>query len=160
MSAAPDQPLDLIVCPDCGAAVVAGDKLCWLCSRPMEPVAASSRAALPPADLVRRGRAGDVTFAVLMVLTVAAVALVCVGAAMDEPGIGIGIAVLAAPALLAVLVGWLKARGRGRPLGPSDVLARFALSFAVVIGAVAALFVAAVVALFAFCIYLLSSGNI
>lgn len=158
-----EQPLDLVVCPDCGASVVVGEKLCWLCSRKMDGqgqgASRGRRASGPlPADAARRGAAGDVTFTVLMGLTVVALGLVCIGAGMDEPGVAIGIAIVAAPALLAVLVGWLRARAKGAPLGPIEVIARFALSFAVLLGSLAALTVAACIAMFFFCIYLISQS--
>jgi hypothetical protein len=126
------KPQDLVhVCPDCGAENPAGSPRCWLCRGPLEVQGKPATAARPRARTVV-----GLGFWVLLL----ALVVVCVGAMMEYPGLGILVAVVGTPALLFLL----------RIAQPGSGMER-ASGLLATAGAVMALVVAAIIAFVAVC---------
>lgn len=125
MSSAPaDHLLELVICPECDAAVGASLPKCWLCGHPMD----SPFKGKPPGALPAKMATSDLSReAVLNVsLGVAAVVLLVITAAVwaQEPALGFGLAFVIVPALVITLVSGLISRLQGNVMTP---LARFAV---------------------------------
>lgn len=153
---------DAIPCLECGATNMPRARRCWLCSRPIEPLVeaklATERAEDPDDPLTAyRAPGADLgpsqTFlsSTLLILTAVTV-LVGVGIALNDAGPAVTYAIVMAPALLATYVASARRESRGKPLSPGGKVVAFLLSIAAVIGLLMLLVVAALVALFVFCL--------
>ncbi len=114
------------VCPECGAENHATSIRCWLCRAPLEAKAAPVPAAVPRARVVV-----GLGFWVLLL----ALVVVGVGAAVEYPGLGILVAVVGTPALVAV---FRSSRAGGRMEKASGLLATAGAVMAVVVAAIMA----------------------
>lgn len=143
------------VCPHCRAENSPDNKLCWLCRAPLgkEPVTAELAAKPRPLPLAE-GFFWTLTIACLGLLV-----LVGVGIAQDDAGMLIPYAILLTPALLATLVRSLVSASRGKRVSGKEVFMTLLLSASVTILVVVGLFVAAIAALFAYCVYVCGGGG-
>jgi len=125
-SASPTPPA---ACPDCGAALKPFATQCWLCHRLL----------VVEAELVEPGSPFEAQYAppkwvnpaqfsletLMLVITLIAV---CLGMIMALPGLGIVVAIVAAPALVRTLMAGYQERKSGTPMTLGEKLLTFAAS--------------------------------
>jgi hypothetical protein len=144
--------LNTTTCPECGASLAAGEKTCWLCRRALEQAqgqpgqrpGARKRAAAP-------FEGDSLVWAVLGVLAL----LVCVGLMLEQPGVGILLAIVATPALVRTAVVEMRQREQGKPMTAGHRILAFVSS----IGVVATVGVAAVVTFYVTCLAVCFGGS-
>lgn len=119
------------VCPDCGAAVKPLDATCWLCRRSL---VVEAEVVGSPA----RPRANPAQFSLETLMLVITLIAVCLGMIMALPGVGILVAIVAAPALVRTLVAGYQDRAAGTPMTLSEKLLTFAASTGVALAVLAA----------------------
>ncbi len=149
-----------IPCLECGATNMAEARRCWLCSKPIEPLASVEVAKetdpdnpftayrAPMAEIAPSRAFQSTTLLVLAVVTL----LVLVGIALIDGGAAVGYAIVLVPALLATYVAASRREARGTPLSPGGKVLAFVLSIMAVTGILLLLAVAAAIALFLFCL--------
>ena len=122
-------PTPAAACPDCGAALKPLATKCWLCHRLL----------VVEAELVEPGSPFESQYAspkwvnpaqfsletLMLVITLIAV---CLGMIMALPGLGIVVAIVAAPALVRTLMAGYQERKAGAPLTLGEKLLTFAAS--------------------------------
>lgn len=177
----PEQPLDLVICPECDAAVSATSRFCWLCRHQMDspfkgrsasPFAPQGASAAYPGHVSVVAQ-GDPSRELVLNLSLAGVALVLVlmtvAVWMHEPFFGIALAFVLVPPLLITLSSGLISRLSGQTMKPAKRVAIFIKSavatfvVAAVTGAVAIIVAAVVIisliiALFEACFKMLGGG--
>jgi hypothetical protein len=121
-------------CPDCGAEVPAESLKCWLCHRQLavqaELVEPTSPFRAPPR------RASPAQFSLETLMLVITLIAVCLGVIMAAPGLGILVAIVAAPALVRTLVAGYQERRAGTPMTLSEKLLAFLASTGVAVAVV------------------------
>lgn len=152
-----EPPLELLLCPECGASNTRQARACWLCARPVD--AQAPAAGSPFADQRRPDDRGAWTFGVSALVLVVTLAALGVGIWQIEPGWAVIYAVAVTPPLVATFVTSLRRQAEGRPLTALQKLGAFALSAGVMLAAIPLLIVAVGVALFIFCMALMAAGN-
>jgi hypothetical protein len=138
-------------CPHCGTRIKAGDTKCWLCQEET-----SIRAGMPEdvargRELARRIKLPEPhrEFGVTAVFGVLAI-LICLGLAMEAPGVLVVIVVLATPALIRTAMAASK-RGEGAPMSGLGIAGIFFSTLGVIVLVGLASFLAFAVACFAVC---------
>ena len=107
------------------------------------------------------GRDSGVSGSSISLLLVAlALILVCIGVSIESPGLGILLALVAAPAMIRTLVVHERRQGQGRPLSPAGAIGVFFASFAATIGIGILVVVAIVVAFFIICLAAFQFGSL
>ena len=139
----------LVICPQCRADNPAHN--CWLCHAPLAGAAEVVTAELVNAP--HRIPLSEMFFLALTVLCLFALVLVGIGIAEQDPGMLVGYFILLAPALIATLAKTLSAKAHGKPVTASQVFLTFLLSASITVAVVVVLMAAAIVALFAYCLY-------
>ena len=128
-SAGPEPDL----CPRCGADVEPGRMTCWLCSAPLGVAARAGEGASPAAAIPRTAFVPpDHTYSLQSLLLIITLVAVSLGIAVQVPGLGIPLAVLAAPALIRTMVIRGRRRVKGQPMTAGDKVLAFLGSLAVV----------------------------
>lgn len=151
-------PIELVLCPECGAALPPADPQCWLCGRPMER-GATRRPPAGPRPMTPTSVAATTVLALTTVALVGFLLLIGVASFQEAPGVTLAmVGVLTVP-LLVVLTGLARGHERGQAPSLLDLLARYLLSLMVVVGVLVMLAVAAVAAFVAFCFYAMSTGK-
>ena len=142
-----------VVCFECQASNRPGTRKCWLCG-------ATLNGDVPYAEIVDEPvqlGGGQFSLAELMILiTVVAIAA---GIWAQDPGTGFSVTVIGLPALVATFVRTLRRRRRGENVTWADKVATFLLTAAMTFTILTMIAVAAVIALFIFCIYLVSTAG-
>jgi len=131
-------------CPFCGAKTSQGAAECWMCHGALD-AAPPVIVAPPVAGRARRDANYQFSLASLMLLVT--LSAVIFGAAALEPGLGIMLAMLAAPPLVFTAVTAARRRAREQPLTPRDKVVLFAGAFATFV----VVLIAAGIAFFATC---------
>lgn len=159
----PSAPIHPVRCLDCGANNVNTSQRCWLCGKELalepELIDQALRTAYqsPLATSVQgaeEGLGGLITSLVL----VAVIVLLGLGIAADEPGMLVPYFLVVVPAFAGMHVAVSRYRAKGRPLGAVGRVVAFFVSIAVVFGLLALLAVAAVAALFLYCLVTQGGG--
>jgi hypothetical protein len=132
-----------LICPDCGAANRAGEKLCFLCGQSLETTWTKSRAlareSIEPithaAGTKRTGGAGAFsgerrTSQISSLLLLIAVIVVCAGVYRVDPVKGLGLGVVVVPALLYTVFAAFESRSAGKPMDVFDKVGSFVLALA------------------------------
>jgi hypothetical protein len=131
-------------CPECGAALAPDSRDCWLCharqSTPSLETKTAQRTALRPWQFSLQS--------LIVAITMTAVWL---GLIVTEPGLGIVVTLLAAPALIRMLFPTHYQRASGTPTTPSEKLMSGAVSTVAALAAVVATLTAGAMALVAAC---------
>jgi hypothetical protein len=121
-------------CPECGAAVKSADMNCWLCHRPLvvtaELVEPGSPFAGRPAPPKWVNPAQFSLETLMLVITLIAV---CLGMVMALPGLGVLVAIVAAPALVRTLIAGYQDRKAGTPMTLGEKLLTFLASTGVTV---------------------------
>lgn len=130
-------------CSDCGATLPETADSCWLCKRSV--VEGQSPFSEEPISSIERRAAFQFSIATMMMLVT--LCAVIMGAFSVSPGLGIALAVLAAPAWLRTCMVAARRRGRGRPMTAQEKMWAFGGS----LGVVAAIVIAAGIAFYATC---------
>ena len=134
-----------MACSECGASNSDGAGKCWLCAATMRDVNPfASPVAEPPAFVSWNPR----SFSLATLLAVLTLTAVCIGVTVQAPGIGIGLAVLSAPALVRTVGIGKRHKAKGQPLTIGAKLLAFLGSLAVVTTIAVASFIAFVVICF------------
>lgn len=97
------------LCPQCGAALPPGTEACGSCQA--QPESPAGQSPFAP----RRDHA-PIQFSLGSMMLLVTLAAVVLGAAAIAPGLGIGLAILAAPALIRTAVVASRQRSAGHPL--------------------------------------------
>lgn len=175
---ASEQPLDLVTCPECEAAVPEASRYCWLCGHQMDSPFKGRMAAAPAAIAGSPAQAkspvsSDPSRDLVLNVSLGAVALMLVlmTAAVwaQEPILGVGLAFVLAPPLAITLIGGLISRLSGSVMTPAKRMLLFVkstLAMLVVatvtaaIGIIIAAFVIVglIIALFQACFKMLGGG--
>ena len=139
-------------CEHCGTNIPAHAANCWLCSggNPYASSSLTGRSDTEPRASLSERRVQGVCTALLGVSVVLAV-LVGIGFAVQDPGMLVPYAIVIGPPLLATLIRVVIEVGSRKPLKPSSLLLTMYGSFAITVGVIALLFVAALAALFVIC---------
>lgn len=118
-------------CSECGAALWSDSRDCWLCharqSTPWPETKTAPREALQPWQFSLQS----------LIVAITAIA-VCLGLIITEPGWGVVVAILAAPALIRMLFPAHYDRARSTPTTPSEKLMSGAVSTVAAVAAVLA----------------------
>jgi hypothetical protein len=121
------------ICAECGATLRPPAEKCWLCGKALE----TGEGATGESPFAAERRAGRQFSLSSLMLTITLLAVV-LGVARISPGIGIGLAIVATPALLRTCVAAVRRKSRGRPMTPREKLSVFAASLGVVLTIVVA----------------------
>jgi len=120
-----------VYCPECGAALWPDARHCWLCharqSTPSPETKTAPREALQPWQF-------SLQSLIVMITTIA----VCLGLIITEPGLGIVVVILAAPALIRMIFPAYYGRTRSTPTTLSEEAMRGAVSIVATVAAVLA----------------------
>jgi hypothetical protein len=147
-------------CRDCGAAVTPEATCCWLCGKDLRADATGGTGVLPVrggALATRQGRAAEAAatpqgaasespfapgagpaerrtlfqFSLASMLLIITLCAVVLGAFSVAPVLGIGLAVLATPALVWTCVTAMRRRARGQPMDPVAKVSLFVAALAI-----------------------------
>jgi hypothetical protein len=110
-------------CRDCGAAVKPLDRQCWLCHRSLVVEAELVEPDYAPPKWINPAQFSLETL--MLVITLIAV---CLGMIMAEPGVGVLVAIVAAPALVRTLIAGYQDRKAGTPMTLGEKLLTFTAS--------------------------------
>ena len=135
-------------CPECGVLLNPGDANCWLChALPPTLVAADvvRRAGLGELDDTHAATGGRFQFGLSSILLFVTLFAILCSIIKMSPGLGIPLAILAAPALLRTCVVALRQSARGKSMSAGEKTQLFVLSIFMV-------FLVAVAAIIAFCV--------
>jgi len=92
----PPQP----ACPECGAPLSAGQKMCWLCwTKVIDKDVNPYSSPRPPAD-----NTVGFQFSIATLFLITTLAAVCLGVFSLSPGLGILVSVVAMPALVRTMI--------------------------------------------------------
>ncbi len=147
------------ICGGCGSTNDPRFERCWLCQRRMKPPKPGSSPFEPSAALVRANQAAERSSLAASILLPGLVAIVCLGASLESPSLGAILALLAAPGLVRVWIGSVKARSAGQPMAGGKKVWTFAKTTFVTVSIAAGgllvvagvAFIAMVVAVLSFC---------
>lgn len=129
-------------CPECGATLRSQASRCWLCAKTIE---ASTAVTARPSSPTEQFAARQFSLSSLM-LTITLLAVV-LGVARLSPGIGIGLAIVATPALVRTCITAVRRKTRGQPMTPLEKVGVFSAT----LGAVLTVLIAAGAAFYATC---------
>lgn len=139
-----------VLCVDCGTTNDARASTCWLCGQILGP---STTVRVPQGPSTVPAGAVDWTSAGI----VAALIVVGAGLGAVQPGLLIPYALIATPALISMFVKSHRQREQGHPMTPAEKVLKFIVSAAMVMGMLAGITVAIVIAgamvLFAICFF-------
>jgi hypothetical protein len=121
-------PQALAHCPDCGAEAPADSLKCWLCHRQLAVQAELVDEDSPRSHRAPPRRTSGVQFSLETLMLVITLFAVCLGVIMAAPGLGILVAIVAAPALVRTLVAGYQERKAGTPLTLGEKLLTFLAS--------------------------------
>ena len=139
-----------IVCPQCRADNPPHAGKCWLCHAPL------AGRELVTAELAPQARPLPLAEAFFWTLTggcLLLLVLVGIGIAQTDPGLLIVYVIVLAPALIATLARSLLSIQRGQGVSGMEVFLTLLFSASVTVLVVVVLFVAVIVAFFAYCLY-------
>jgi hypothetical protein len=145
------------VCPHCRAENFGDARQCWLCFAPF-----SDGEEIVLAEVVEKQRRSPLTEGFFLLLTFACLVLMAIvglGLAQEDRGFLIPYMILITPPILATVSRTISSASQGKPVSAMDVFLTFLISASVTVLIVMVLFVAAVVALFALCLYMLSQAR-
>ena len=134
------------ICPECGAALPANAKYCWLCRGEAQPVA---EAAAPSSPFAEHRAAYQFSLSSLM-LTITLVA-VLLGVFRIAAGLGIVLTILVTPAFLRTCITTARRKARGQPVSLGAKLRLFASTFGIAVGSVIIVVAAVVAAVSTYC---------
>lgn len=125
-------------CPECGAAARPADVNCWLCHRPLVVTAELVEAGPPFAGRPAPPKwVNPAQFSLETLMLVITLIAVCLGMIMALPGLGVLVAIVAAPALVRTLVAGYQERSAGTPLTLGEKLLTFLASTGVSLAVIA-----------------------
>ena len=157
-STAPENtPLELKTCRECGADCETKAAHCWLCGADLK-----GQVEIVVAEIVDEPppyAPGDTFFAVLSAIVAVVVLLVGIGAAVSDPGMAIGFAIIVVPALVATVVRAQQTRARQGYVTWGERLATFMVSVSLMFALLSLLSMAAIVAFIFYCFYALGTGQ-
>lgn len=136
-------------CPECGAVQISGRTDCWLCFRRMSDVIIAELVVLPK-EITPDATTFNLA-SIFLIITLIAVGL---GLAASEPGFAVIFVIIVVPALIATVRLVQKRTIHGEQIGVLQKIATFMVSSLAVVGLLLVIAVAAVVALFAVCLFL------
>jgi hypothetical protein len=147
-----------VVCAQCRAENPAYNKHCWLCHAPL-----ARKSEVVTAELASKPRPMPLAEAFFWILTAGCLlvlVLVGIGIAQTDPGLLVVYAIVLAPALIATLARSLLSVQRGHRVSGMEVFLTLLFSASVTILVVVVLFIAVIVAFFAYCLYICGSGKL
>jgi hypothetical protein len=116
-------------CRDCGAAIQPQDSQCWLCHRLLAVEAELVEPGSPLAPQYAPPKwVNPAQFSLETLMLVITLIAVCLGMIMAAPGVGVLVAIVAAPALVRTLVAGYQDRQAGTPMTLGEKLLTFAAS--------------------------------
>jgi hypothetical protein len=147
------------LCPGCGAKNRTDASFCFLCRqllpRPVDDT-------VPPLEVARLGKSTSfaqshqararTTFSLSAIILVIALIAVWLGVLRESRGLGVALAVLAAPALGRTLTAVDTAAARGQSMTATQKVLRFMLSWATVVAVAGVIVVAFAIAGAAICL--------
>ncbi len=136
-------------CPECGAGMPPDARTCWLCHGRPGPAATVGESPFAATE-----RHAAVQFSLASMLLLVALFAVIFGVAAIAPGLGVGLAILSAPALIRTAIVASRRRSVGHPL---DMWTKVWV-FAGTLGLIAVILAAAVGAFIATCFPLGAAG--
>jgi hypothetical protein len=133
-----------IYCTQCGAQIAGWDATCWLCKQSL------AADALVVSDVPRAFESAEASaqFGLSTLMLVVTVVCICLGLIAIAPGLIIPLLVVVVPALIRSTVAL---RVSGRPVSTVDKVTNFVTSVGIILGILAAGFVALCVAFVAIC---------
>lgn len=146
-----------LTCPHCRAENPPHHKLCWLCYAPL-----GREREIVTAELVQKARPLPLAEAFFWTLTAGCLlvlVLVGIGIAQEDAGMLIPYAIVLAPALIATLARSMLSLSRGKSVSGMEVFFTLLFSASVTVLVVVVLFVAVIVAFFAYCLYVCGQGG-
>lgn len=146
-----------LVCPNCRADNPPYAGKCWLCHAPL-----GGEKEFVTAELVQKARPLPLAEGFFWVLTAGCLlvlVLVGIGIAQEDAGMLILYAIVLAPALIATAARSLLSLQRGKGVSGMEVFLTLLFSTSVTILVVVVLFVAVIVAFFAYCLYVCGQGG-
>jgi hypothetical protein len=146
-----------LVCPHCRAENPPHHKLCWLCHAPL-----TWGQEVVTAELVQKARPlplADAFFWILTAGCLLVLVLVGIGIAQEDPAMLILYAIVLAPALIATLARSMLSLSRRKSVSGMEVFFTLLLSASVTVLVVVVLFIAVIVAFFAYCLYVCGQGG-
>lgn len=148
--------IQLRLCPLCGASCRTTDKQCWMCQSPIEanPYAVAQS---PEVAASAPNTRYDAIFLVFLLVCVGLALLIGIGIAAEDPGGLIPYLIVVGPAFAVTGVRALWQLGSTGRTRPGKLLISLVVSFALTIGVLALLAVAAVILLFILCLQALSN---
>jgi hypothetical protein len=156
------KPTPLSYCPHCGATRKSGTSTCWLCQAVLPSHGADAAPVLAtlvpePRRSAQPGRPFQFGLSSLLLL-ITFVAILCSIIKMD-PGLGIVLTVLAAPAMLRMLIVAFQRQQSGVPMSPSEKAGVFFMTAAMALCVVAAAGAAFCFAFFVTCTATMIGGG-
>jgi len=116
-------------CRECGAAIQPQDRQCWLCHRLLAVEAELVETGSPFVPQYAPPKwVNPAQFSLETLMLVITLIAVCLGMIMALPGVGILVAIVAAPALVRTLVAGYQDRKAGTPMTLGEKLLTFAAS--------------------------------
>lgn len=112
-------------CPECGAALVAGQDRCWLCQRQLEPHDTANPYVAP--QPVPEASAAQFSLESLFLLTT--LVAVGLGVFLIAPGLGVLFALVTVPAFARTWIAGYRDKQAGLKLTVSQKISAFILSF-------------------------------
>jgi len=149
--------LNLKLCPECGAGLAAGAPVCWLCRRDLADSSEVVMAELVPDS--KRVDALEIVLAISTLVIVVLMVLVGIGCFVSAPGLGVAYALFAAPPLIITLLRTQRQQAATGKVSWADRLLTLVLSTALSAGVAMLLAVAAFIAFFVWCWYMILSGG-
>jgi hypothetical protein len=158
-----DNPL----CPACGAQVQPTSTACWLCQEPLASPAEIVEAELVeptpppiiPAWEQARRTASPLQFSLESLMLVITLVAVCLGMIVAMPGVGVLVAIVAAPALVRTLIAGFQQRAAGSQMTLSEKALTFLASTGITMAVLAAGGTAFASACFASCLVALGVSS-
>ncbi len=155
------------LCPDCGAQVQPTATACWLCQKPL-----ASQAEIVEAEIVEptpppiipaweqaRRQASPLQFSLESLMLVITLVAVCLGMIVAMPGVGVLVAIVAAPALVRTLIAGFQQRAAGTQMTLSEKALTFLASTGITMAVLAAGGTAFASACFASCLVALGVSS-
>ena len=154
------------ICPDCGADNAAAALRCWMCYldiRDEHPVVEAQLATPSTAAPVNKPppfALSELFFRLATVCVLVMLVLVGIGVATEEAGLGIVYVIMVTPPLLGTLLRVRKRRSKVGNVTWSEKFMTLMVSGAIMLGVIGLLWIAAIVALLAFCFVALAGGGL
>ena len=140
--------MEAVRCRQCGAETRAWQpKYCWLC----HALLGSPTHDVPLRPAIAQQRVGN-TFGLATLIVVVAFCAVLVGVFLESPGLGILLAIVGTPSLIATLVIAAQRGSTDRPMTMLDEFANFMVAAGSVVGILVSSGVASGVAFFIQCL--------